>query len=234
MNTVITGATKGIGRAIALSFAEKGYNLCLCARTQGDLEALQSDIFRAHPHLKVHIMAVDVSVKSEVIAFADFIKATWSQVDILVNNAGVWLGDHILSEDNDGLLEQLIQTNLYSAYHLSRHVLPAMLPHKKGYIINICSVASTQTYLGSASYSISKFALLGFSKALREELKPHNIKVSSVMPGATWTNAWKGVDFPAARLMQAEDVAKAVAAIVELGDSAVVEEILIRPQLGDI
>ncbi len=234
MNTVITGATKGIGKAIALSFAEKGYNMCLCARTQGDLEALQSDILKQHPDLEVYIKVVDISVKLEVIAFADFIKAIWKQVDILVNNAGVWSGDHILSEDNDGLLEQLMNTNLYSAYHLSRQLLPAMLPHKKGYIINICSVASQQSYLGSASYSISKFALLGFSKALREELKPHNIKVSSVLPGATWTNAWKGVDFPAARLMQAQDVAKTVAAIVELGDSAVVEEILIRPQLGDI
>lgn len=109
-----------------------------------------------------------------------------------------------------------------------------MLPYKKGYILNICSVASLKAYPDSASYGISKCALLGFSKALREELKPHNIRVSAVLPGATWTNAWQGVDFPKSRLMQAEDIAKTIVAIVQLGNSAVVEEIVIRPQLGDI
>ncbi len=234
MNTVVTGATKGIGKAIAVAFAQEGYNLFLCARTQKDLETLQLELFEAYPSIEIHIKAVDMSVKQEVIAFAGLIRATWSHVHILVNNAGVWLPDALLEKKEEGILEKLIETNLYSAYYLTQNLLPSIVPHQTGHIFNICSVASLQYYPNSASYSISKFALLGYTKALREELKPHNVKVTAVLPGATRTDAWKGVEVPDNRLMQAEDVAKTLVAIVGLGDSAVVEEILMRPQLGDL
>lgn len=234
MNTVVTGATKGIGKAIAVAFAREGYNLFLCARTQKDLKDLQSELSADYPSIEIHIKTVDMSLKQEVITFADSIKATWNQVHILVNNAGVWLPDTLLKEKEEGILEKLIETNLYSAYYLTQNLLPSILAHKTGRIFNICSVASLQFYPDSASYSISKFALLGYTKALREELKPHNVKVTAVLPGATRTNAWKGVEVADNRLMEAKDVAKTIVAIVGLGDSAVVEEILMRPQLGDL
>ena len=105
---------------------------------------------------------------------------------------------------------------------------------KSGHVFNICSIASLQAYEAGGSYSISKFAMLGLSKQLRHELKNFGVRVTAVMPGATLTDSWAGVDLPADRFIQAEDVAKTIQAVYELSSSADVEEIVIRPQLGDI
>jgi short-subunit dehydrogenase len=109
-----------------------------------------------------------------------------------------------------------------------------MINQKNGHIFNMCSVASLMAYPNGGSYSISKFALLGFSKCLREEMKPFNIKVTSIMPGAVLTDSWAGVDIPEERFMRAEDVAKTIWTAYHLSDSAVIEEIVMRPQKGDI
>jgi NADP-dependent 3-hydroxy acid dehydrogenase YdfG len=154
-------------------------------------------------------------------------------VDILVNNAGVFLPGELSLED-EGNLEMMINTNLYSAYHLTRALLPKMKERRSGYIFNMCSIASKIAYPNGGSYSISKFALLGFSKVLREEMKPLGIRVSSILPGATWSNSWAGVDLPESRLMKANDIAKIVKVAYELSDSAVMEDIVLRPQLGDL
>jgi len=98
----------------------------------------------------------------------------------------------------------------------------------------MCSVASLMAYPHGGSYSISKFALLGFSKVLREEMKDKGIKVVSIMPGATWSNSWAGVEQPEERLMQAHDIALVVMSAIQLSPSAVMEEIILRPQLGDL
>jgi short-subunit dehydrogenase len=131
-------------------------------------------------------------------------------------------------------LETLMEVNLYSAYYLTRAVLPLMLPQRAGHIFNMCSIASIIAYPNGGSYTISKFALLGFSKSLREEMKPKGIKVTAILPGATWTDSWRGADFPENRLMQASDIAKAVWAAYQMSGAAVVEELVIRPQLGDL
>ncbi len=125
-------------------------------------------------------------------------------------------------------------TNLYSAYHLTRQLLPPMMSRKEGTIINICSIASFMSYPNGGSYSISKFAMLGFSKVLREEMKPYGIKVTSIMPGATWSASWSDADYPLSRLMAPEDVAEAVISITRMSPASVVEEMIIRPQLGDL
>jgi short-subunit dehydrogenase len=98
----------------------------------------------------------------------------------------------------------------------------------------MCSIASIMAYPNGGSYTISKFALLGFSKCLREEMKTKGIKVTAILPGATWSDSWRGADFPEKRLMEAIDIAKAVWSCYNMSDSAVVEELLIRPQLGDL
>ena len=98
----------------------------------------------------------------------------------------------------------------------------------------MCSIASLNAYPNGGSYTISKFALLGFSKVLREELKDKGIRVTSVMPGATWSHSWDGADFPEDRLMKSEDIALVVSNAIDLSPNAVVEEIIIRPQLGDL
>lgn len=233
MTAAITGGTKGLGRAIAEIFAQNGFDLCVCARTESDLEAMQADWREQFPHTKLHTFPTDVSKKWEVLEFAKFVHRTWGQLDVLVNNAGIFLPGAV-SDEREGTLETLLETNLYSAYHLTRALLPAMMPHRHGHIFNMCSIASIVAYPNGGSYSISKFALYGFSKVLREEMKPHGIRVTSILPGATWSDSWRGVDFPPDRLMQASDVAKAVWAAYTLSDAAVVEELVLRPQLGDL
>jgi len=231
MNIVITGATKGIGRAIAEKFAQPKTTLFVCARNYKDLKALKARL--EQQGAKVYIKKTDVSKRKQVIAFVDFVAKYTDKVEVLVNNAGVFQ-QSTLTEEADGLLEQMIDTNLYSAYHLTRALLPLLYNNQKGHIFNMCSIASEKAFPNASAYSISKFALLGFSKVLREELKDKNIKVTSLMPGATWSNAWAGVELPEERIMQAADIAKVVWSAYQLGDSAVVEEIVIRPQLGDL
>lgn len=230
---IITGATKGIGRAIAEKFAGEGFDAIVCARNNDDLKAMKAEFKNNFPKGKLHIKKADLSKKKQVLAFAEFVKKTWDSFDILVNNAGVFLPGEITKEE-DGTLESQIETNLYSAYHLTRAVLPLMLPQKSGHIFNMCSIASFMAYPNGGSYSISKFALLGFSKVLREELKTKGIRVTSIMPGATWSASWAGVDLPESRLAKAEDIAEVIWGAYSLSPSAVMEDVIVRPQLGDL
>lgn len=230
---IVTGGTKGLGRAIAEVFAENGFDVCVCARTQADLDAMRADWSRQFPDAQLLTQAADLSKKPDVLHFADFVRNHWSRVDVLVNNAGLFLPGNVADEAS-GTLETLMETNLYSAYHLTRALLPTMLARRSGHIFNMCSVASMIAYPNGGSYSISKFALLGFTKVLREEMKPHGIRVTALLPGAAWSDSWSGVDLPENRLMQASDVAKMVWAAYSLSDSAVLEEVVLRPQLGDL
>lgn len=233
MNIVITGATKGIGRAIAEIFAAKGFNLALCARTSSDLEAFKATLTALYPKQTFFTHAADLANTQEVKHFAEAVLKEFSTIEVLVNNTGVFMPGAI-SEEADGNLERMIETNLYSAYHLTRALLPTMLATGKGHIFMMCSIASTTAYPNGGSYSISKFALLGLSKVLREELKPAGIRVTALLPGATLTASWAGTDLPASRFMQADDVAKAVWGAYELSEHTVIEEMVLRPQLGDI
>lgn len=228
---VITGATKGIGKAIAEKFAAEGFDLALCARTKKDLTQLSSKL--KVQSSKLLIQTCDVSKKKEVRAFADAVVAKFGAVDVIVNNAGIFFPGKIINE-KDGNLEALMETNLYSAYYLTRMLLPPMLKKKSGHIFNISSVAGIQAYPEGGSYSITKFAMLGLSKALREELKNYNIRVTALIPGAVYTDSWKGSGFPKSRFMKAEDIAKSVWDIYNLSETTVVEEILLRPMKGDI
>lgn len=232
-NAVITGATKGIGRAIAENLATEGYNIAVCSRHEEDLIEMQKDFASRFANIELMTKVVDMSKKEEVLSFAQFIDSQWDRVDILVNNAGIFIPGAIHTE-GEGDLEKMIETNLYSAYHLTRALLPLMLPLKKGYIFNMCSTASTSAYTNGGSYSISKYALLGFTKNLRQELKDKGIKVTAIMPGATWSDSWAGFEAPEDRLMQARDIAEAVVAALRMSSAAVVEEIVLRPQLGDL
>lgn len=230
---VITGATKGIGRAIAESLAGEGYHLAVNSRNEDDLKEMQATFAEAYPDIKVFVRPTDMSIKTEVQDFGLWVKDKLKTVDVLVNNAGFFIPGAIVEEE-DGALEAMMNTNLYSAYYLSRSLVGDMIKEKKGHIFNICSIASIIAYPNGGSYSISKFAMLGFSKVLREELKETGIKVTSILPGATWSHSWQGVDLPTARLMQAKDVAEAVVSATRMSPSAVVEEIILRPQLGDL
>lgn len=229
---VVTGGTKGIGRAIVEKFAGEGFDIITCARKSDDLEALKKDV-ETKGNTKVFIYAADLSEKDQVTGFSEFILKLGRPVDVLVNNAGFFTPGHI-TEEAEGSLELTIKSNLYSAYYLTRGLVHTMKARKAGHIFNMCSIASIKAYPNGGSYAISKFALLGFSKALREELMEFGIRVTAILPGATKTASWEGSELPDERFMMAEDVADAVYAAHALSGRSVVEEMIIRPQLGDI
>jgi short-subunit dehydrogenase len=233
MNAVITGASKGLGKAIAIALAKKGFNLFITSRTEGDLDKVKQELLLINPEIKVFYSGCDVSNKNQLISLSVSVLSVFREVDVLINNAGIFLSGNIYDEP-EGHLEKIMDTNFYSAYHLTRALLPNMLHKQSGHIINMCSIASLDAYPNGSSYTISKFALLGFSKSLREELKDKGIRVTSILPGAAWSDSWSGADLPVERLMQADDVAKIVVCAIELSPSAVLEEIILRPQLGDL
>ena len=231
MNCVVTGGTEGIGKSIIYCFAEQGFNIITCSRNQAKLDLLKSDVEKKFA-VRVSVLVVDVSIKEEAMKFGEFVNDLGIP-EVLINNAGIFIPG-MIDEEPDGALEAMINTNLYSAYHLTRAVLPQMKAVKKGYIFNMCSIASLTAYANGGSYSISKFALYGMTKVLREELKTENIKVTAVLPGATLTSSWVGVDLPEERFIKPEDVADLIWATYSLSDRTVVEDLLIRPQLGDL
>ncbi len=230
---VVTGGTKGIGKSTILKFAGHGYDIITCARTNADLQQLKNEIASSFPNVEVYVKQVDLSEKLQVLEFVDFIISTKKSIAVLVNNTGIFLPGEI-SNEPDGHLETTINTNLYSAYYLTRGILPNMIKNRDGHIINICSIASIMPYSNGGSYSISKYAMLGMTKVLREEMKQHGIRVTAVLPGATLTASWEGVDMPESRFMKSKDVAEAIYGAFALSKNSVVEEIIIRPQEGDI
>lgn len=229
---VITGGTKGIGKALVEKFAEQQFDIVTCSRNINDLKKLSADVSSKFG-VALHVFKVDMSKKEEVQSFSDEVKKVSKNVDVLINNAGLFIPGAV-HEEEDGALEQMINTNLYSAYHLTRGLIKGMKSNKSGHIFNICSTASFVPYVNGGSYCISKFALLGMSKVLREEMKAHNVRVTSIMPGATLTASWEGVDLPEERFMKPEDVAETIFNAYSMSDRTVIEEIVLRPQLGDI
>lgn len=230
---VVTGGTRGIGKAILERFATENFDLITCARNIKDLDDLKSELTTKYPDCNVTVHKVDVSKKADVERFCAEVLKDNDTVEVLVNNAGFFVPGEITSEAA-GSLESMIEANLYSAYYATRGLVGAMRKVKRGHIFNICSIASIQAYPNGGSYAISKFALLGFSKCLREELKSSGIRVTAVLPGATLTSSWEGSGFPDERFIPADDVAESVFNAWKLSPRSVVEEILIRPQLGDI
>lgn len=230
---VVSGGTKGIGRAILEKFAARDFDLVTCSRNADDLNTLTSEIQSDYYHTQIHSLRADLSKKSEVEKFVSFIRGLERPVDVLVNNTGLFIPGQVHTEE-EGSLENMINTNLYSAYYLTRGLIGDMKEKKHGHIFNMCSTASITPYVNGGSYCISKYALLGMSKVLREEMKGFNVRVTSVMPGATLTASWEGTDLPPERFMKPEDVAAAVWAAYSLSPQTVLEELVIRPQLGDI
>jgi len=230
---VVTGGSKGIGRAIIEKFAAHSFDVATCARNPEELRKLEEQLKKNNSSLKIYTTVADVSDKQQALSFTGFISGLKRPVDVLVNNAGYFIPGSISTEP-EGTLESMIHANLYSAYHTTRGLVQEMKDKKSGHIFNICSIASIKAYSNGGSYAISKFAMLGFSKCLREELKESGIRVTAVLPGAVKTASWEGSDLPEERFMKAEDVAETIYAAYAISGRSVVEEVIIRPQLGDI
>ncbi len=219
---VVTGGTKGIGRAIVDEFVGQGFDAVVCSR---HVEGVSG------PNLLP--FAADLSTLAGANALINYVRSLGRPVSVLVNNTGTFLPGQINNEA-EGTFETMMNTNVASAYHLTRGLLGEMMARREGHIFMMCSTASITAYTNGGSYCISKFALLGMSRVLREELKPHGVKVTAILPGATLTASWEGTDLPEDRFMKASDVAATVWGAYTLSKSAVIEEILMRPQLGDL
>jgi short-subunit dehydrogenase len=232
MNVVITGASRGIGKELAEYFAREGADLYLCSREMEKTIQWQQALMEQY-HVKVVSFNADLGDADDTKAFGEQLLDALDHVDVLINNAGLYQPGSIHNEP-DGQLEKMMAVNLFSAYHLTRILVPRMIERKSGHIFNMSSIAALKAYQNGGSYSISKFALTGFSKNLREELMGHGIKVTTVYPGATMTSSWDGSGIDPNRIMEASDIAKMVVAASKVSPQACVEDIVIRPILGDL
>ncbi len=232
MNAIITGATKGIGKAIALKLAHAGYNLALCSRSQQDI-----DIFCKYLESRFQIKAIgletDLSNPDEIHRFVNYVQQHFETSDVLVNNAGVYYPATLL-EENEHLLLSQMQINLYAPYYLCKFFGRIMKEKGKGNIINICSVASKKPVVAAGSYSVTKAALLCLTSVLREELMQDNVKVTAIVPGSTLTESWGETSLDKKLFIDPEDIAEAVLQCLRLSNGANLDEIVISPVKGQI
>jgi len=232
MNIVVTGASKGIGKAITCKFASAKNNIFICSRNEKQLSATASELNETAIG-NVKYFVADLTDKQAILKFSNWALGQCDSVDVLVNNAGDFIPGSVYNEA-EGALEKMLNVNLLSAYHLTRALLPSMMKKKSGHIFNMSSIAALSAYHNGGSYSISKFALMGFSKNLREEMKPFNIKVTTVYPGAVYTDSWKSSGVKPGRIMEADDIANMIYTASLLSSQACVEDIVLRPLKGDL
>ncbi len=225
---IITGATKGIGKATAYQFLKKGYNIAICSRTQQDLEALKKQWENEFPSQKILIAVADFENEQSVIDFAHLALENFDTIDILVNNAGIFLPGTVLEEPIEHFKKQM-DINVNSAYLITKRIAPKMQAQQSGHIFNICSIASLSAYAGGTSYSISKYALLGLSDNFREALKPFKVKVTAILPGPTQSYSWEGSGVPTEKLMPAENIAHLIFECSQTGYNVCVDKLLINP-----
>lgn len=228
MNILITGATKGIGLAITQKMAEAGHHLAICARNPEELASLCSELQEKYPDLEIYARATDCAEADQVQAFAEAALQQFKHIDVLINNVGQYLPGGILEESEDAL-EQQMQVNVYAAHRLSKFFGRQMREAGKGHIINMVSVAGISPVAAAGAYSVTKYALMGLTNVLREELKPAGVKVTAIIPGATLSHSWEGTPIPADHFIQPEDIAAAVVACLSMSPGANIDEIMIRP-----
>jgi len=226
MKAVITGATKGIGKAIAIKLWNEGYDLALVARNKSELEKLRDELLTTGRAISIY--AVDCSIKEEVYHFLTAAEKEIGFANVLVNNVGAFLPGSMLDED-DETFEKQQNINVNAGYYISKFFGKKMRSEKLGHIFNICSVASKAPVKNGGSYSVTKAAMLSLNHVLRQELAPHNVKVTAFLPGSTKTSSWEGTTIPDEKFVQPEDIAETLFTILNLSKGVNVDEVLITP-----
>lgn len=232
-NALITGATKGIGLAIAKALAKEGINLAICSRNKQDLWSIKEALLQINPKIKIFVRVTDCSLREDVFNFAAEAEQELQAIQIIVNNAGLFLPGSILDEAEDNLQKQL-SLNLMAGYELYRYFGKKLMAARTGHIFNICSVASKNVVANAGSYSVTKFAQLGLNHVMREEMKAYQVKVTAILPGSTLTNSWAGTTVPPQKFVLPEDVAEAVINCLKMSAGANVDELIIQTATGEI
>jgi NAD(P)-dependent dehydrogenase (short-subunit alcohol dehydrogenase family) len=228
---VVTGAGRGIGRAIAGALAREGASVALAARSGPELDGVAREIQQAGGQALV--VTTDVRQEASVEALVRRALAEWRQVDVLVNAAGVATFAPVADSKLDDW-DQMLAVNLRGAVLGCRAVLPAMIGRRRGTIINVGSVVTSRALTGSAAYTASKYGLLGFSRVLAEEMRPHGVRVGVLSAGATDTPLWDAMPGAPARdrMLRADQVAEAALLMASLGANAALEEVTLLPAGG--
>jgi NAD(P)-dependent dehydrogenase (short-subunit alcohol dehydrogenase family) len=228
---VVTGAGRGIGRAVARALAREGAAVVLAARSTPSLDGAAREIADAGG--RALAVATDVREEPAVAALAARALSAWGRIDILVTAAGIASFGPV-AELETASWDQMLAVNLRGAFLCCRAVLPAMMAQRRGTIVNIGSVVTSRTLTGSAAYTTAKYGLLGLSRVLAEEMRPHGVRVGVLSAGATNTPLWDAI--PGApdrsRMLQAEQVAEAALLMVGLGPNAALEELTLLPAGG--
>jgi NADP-dependent 3-hydroxy acid dehydrogenase YdfG len=232
MIVVVTGASQGIGRAIATAFADRdGARVALAARSRAKLEETAAACENRGGEALV--VPTDVTDDGAVASMADTVTERWGTPDVLVNNAGMFSYAPLDELTLEGFREQ-IDVNLTGSFAVTQAFLPAMRDRGTGHLFYMGSVASIQAYPGNAGYCAAKHGVRGLARVVRAETTDEGLRVTTVLPGATYTPTWDGTDLPEERFMPAEDVARSVVDAYHLSDRTVLEELVLRPQEGDV
>lgn len=226
---IVTGASHGIGRAIAQRLARLGATVVLAARTTSRLEDLRREILDEGG--RALVIPTDLRRPEQIEHLIQTTLEQLGKVDILVNNAGIGVFGHPLHETSLEDWEAIMQTNLRAVYVAMRAVTPHLIERRSGYIINISSLAAHNPVPNGAAYAASKWALNGLSVSAAEELRAHGIRVSLVCPGSVDTNLVPGQNKNRSRMLQGEDVAHVVAMLVTQSPQSFASEVLIRPTM---
>lgn len=231
---VITGASQGIGAAIAAVFASelRGCRLALVARTEKSLAKVAARCRRLGAGA-AEVFPCDVSDETSVAQMAEAVRSRFGEADVLINNAGLFRSAPFL-EQSVQEFDALLSVNARSVFLVSRAFVPGMVKRWRGDVFNMSSIAGLDAYPNGAGYCAAKFAVTGLSKVMREELREKGVRVTVVHPGATWSPSWQGSGVDPKRIMPADDVARSFFDIYRLSRRTVVEEIVLRPQLGDV
>jgi short-subunit dehydrogenase len=234
---VITGASQGIGRAVAEGFAREcagsddPARLALLARSEGKLETVAEACRRAGAEAEVY--RCDVTDDEAVFEAAAALRERWGPPDVVINNAGLFEPGP-LAETSPEQFRRQVSVNLTSAFVVTKAFLSDMTARGSGHLFFVASIAARTAYAGGAAYGAAKAGLANMAQVAREETKDVGVRVTTLLPGATRTPSWDGTDLPEERFMAPEDVAEALLSAWRLSERSVVEEMVLRPQEGDI
>lgn len=224
----VTGANRGIGRAIALKLAQMGYNLFLLARNQELLESVAQEC-RAQA-VTVECLAGELGNEAFMDEAINAALATFGAIDVLINNAGA-ASQQAVQEADLSVWRDIMDVNFNAVVYLSRYILPGMISRQSGTIINISSLSGRNTNAGSAIYSATKHALNGFTGCMYEDVREHGIKVSTIMPGFVETELTENMGMQGSKMIQPQDIAASVEYVLSASAYCCPTEIVLRPQM---